>query len=129
MLTGYIIDDKPVLPVIVGWNLNMQEFLALVDTGFTGELKVSPEAAEELGLVVTDVRTVSQADGKPTVWGSGLAYVSLEGTKRQVSVLIGPGQPIIGVRLLKNFGYILTMNFSAENFYLKRIEESLNFDV
>ena len=128
MLTGQIIDNRPVIQVVVGWKLNVQDLLALVDTGFTGELKVSPNIAQELGLETTDVRTVSLGDGKPTVWGSGLATVSMEGVQKEVSVLIGDGPTIIGVSLLRNFGYTLTMDFQSDTFFLQKKSDGV-FDV
>lgn len=120
MLNGYIKDDKPILPIEIGWSGHVQNVLALVDTGFTGELKIPPSMAEQLGIQITDTRKVVWGDGRETLIRSGFAYVSMEGTKKPVSVLIDEGTLLAGTRLFKNFGYTMTIDFPNEQFELER---------
>lgn len=103
----------------------MQELIALVDTGFTGELKVSPQTAQELGLEITHTQTIALGDGSSVIWSAALPYVSIEHKKLEVSVLIAQGPTIIGVSLLKNFGYTLTLNFPEDMFVLQSKETGL----
>lgn len=121
MLSGHIKNNQPIIPVTVAWKLNLQEIVALVDTGFTGELKVSKATAKALGLEVFAVRYIALGDGHLVQWETSLAFVSLEGIMKSVSVLIGDGQEIIGVSLLRNFGYSLIMDFEANSFVLQKI--------
>ena len=120
MLTGHIKDDRPVISIIVGSQLGVQELFALVDTGFTGELKVSAKTAEELGLQITHTEKVSLATDVPVSMGAGPARLSLENETKEVSVLIGGLRSSIGVALLRSFGYILTMDFSSDEFTLRK---------
>lgn len=120
MLSGFIKDDQPIIPIVVTWKWHVQQILALVDTGFIGELKVSPETAQALGLEVTDVRKVSFGDNRTAMLQSAVTFVSMEGIKKSVTVLIGDGHEVIGVRLLRNFGYSLLMDFEADSFILKK---------
>lgn len=47
MTNGVVYNDKPLTVLAVGWTPGVQEIVVLVDTGFTGELKISPAKAEE----------------------------------------------------------------------------------
>ena len=111
MIKGIVHNNRPLIPVIVGWTLGVQELIALVDTGFTGELKVSPDTATELGLEITHAEPVSLGNDQVVNMSASLALVSMEGTKNVVNVLISQGKPIIGVSLLRKFGYTLTIDF------------------
>jgi clan AA aspartic protease len=120
MLTARIHEDRPLLPITVGWKQNVQDLIVLVDTGFTGELKVTPQFAKELGIETTDVRTINMADGRSLACPLGLAYVSLEKVQKEVSVLIVEGMPVIGVRLLRELDYILKADFPSNEFTLQK---------
>lgn len=120
MINGVVGNNKPLAPIIIGWRYGVQEVLALVDTGFTGELKVSPQQVANLGLVVTHTEPVSLGDNREVDMQCSLAVVNLEGVANVVNVLIAPGDIIIGVGLLKRFGYILNANFRIDSLSLRR---------
>jgi clan AA aspartic protease len=101
-------------------SLGVQEIIALVDTGFTGELKISPEKATELGLQTTHTEPVRLADEKTVNMRASLALVSMEGAANVVSVLIAQGMPIIGVSLLRRFGYMLNIDFKYNSLFLQK---------
>lgn len=120
MIEGVIVENKPLIRVVVGWRLGVQEIVALVDTGFTGELKISPAKATELGLQVTHTEPVSLGDERVVNMQAALAVVAMEGQTNLVDVLIGHGKPVIGVGLLKRFGYTLTVLFKRNYLVLQR---------
>lgn len=120
MINGAIINKRPLIPVTVAWRLGVQSVLALVDTGFTGELKVSPTEANNLGLQVTHTENVELADNKIVPMSCALAVVNLEGVSNVVSVLIDNGDTIVGVSLLKRFRYIMNANFPLDTLRLRR---------
>ena len=64
MVRGDIIDDKPWVKIVIAGDLGVQGLLVKVDTGFTGELKVSGEVADELGLEINYVQPTQYADGR-----------------------------------------------------------------
>src|SRR5467141_954705 len=111
MLRGIIHSNMPLISVIVAWKAGVQEHVALVDTGFTGELKLSEEKAIELGLDLTHAEPVTLGDNKTVQMPASIALVSMEGIRYVVNVLIAPGETIIGVGLLKKFQYILNIDF------------------
>jgi clan AA aspartic protease len=120
MMHGMIYKNQPLIPIVIGWRFGAQEFIALIDTGFTGELKVSPETAEQLGLVISHTESVSLGNDEVVSMSASLAAVSMEGVMKTVSVLVSRGMPIVGVSFLKKFGYTLTLDFNLDTLSLQR---------
>lgn len=119
MIKGIIHNNRPLIRLTVGWKLGVQEIIALVDTGFTGELKISSEKASELGLQTTHTERVILADENEVYMQGSLAVVSLEGIANVVNVLISKGIPIIGMNFLRRYGYILNMNVKQDSLILQ----------
>lgn len=94
--------------------------VALVDTGFTGELKIPPDKVLQFGLEVTHTQPVSLADEQIINMSASLAYVSMEGVPNIVGVLISEGIPIVGVGLLKKFGYTLNIDCKYDTLFLQK---------
>ena len=120
MIRGTIHNNRPFISLIAGWRLGVQETVALVDTGFTGELKISPEKALELGLQITHAERVTLADEKTVYMQASLALVSMEGVRNVVNVLVSKGTTIIGVGLLRRFGYALNMDVKYNSLLLQK---------
>ena len=120
MIRGTIHNNRPFISLIVGWRLGVQETVALVDTGFTGELKISSVKALELGLQITHAEPVTLADEKIVTMQASLALVSMEGVMNVVNVLVSQGIPIIGVGLLRRFGYALNMDVKYNSLILQK---------
>ena len=120
MIKGIIDNNKPLIPLVVGWRLGVQEIVALVDTGFTGELKISPEKFLEFGLEITHAEPVTLADESTVYMRASLALVSMEGVANVVNVLVAQGTPIIGVGLLRRFGYALNMDVRYNSLVLQK---------
>lgn len=120
MIRGIVHNNRPFISLIIGWQLGVQEIVALVDTGFTGELKIPEEKTSELGLILTHTEPVRLADESLVNMPASLALVSMEGIVNVANVLISKGLPVIGVGLLKRFGYILNINFKYNTLTLQR---------
>lgn len=112
--------NRPLIPLVVGWNRGVQEIVALIDTGFSGELKVPSKMIGELGLEITHAQPVLLADGTNTIMRASLAFVAMEGDTREVDVLIAEGPPVIGGGLLKLFGYKLVVDYKGDSVSLER---------
>ena len=123
MLTGYIQDDKPLIPIDIGLGQNIQRLPALVDTGFTGELKIPENIARDANASITEVKNLYFANGEAIPHGVGRVHVDIERIQKEVNVFIGNGPVLIGVKLLRNFGYTLKMDFIGNVFYLERAED------
>ena len=120
MVVGAVRKNRPLINLVIGWGLKTKEVLALVDTGFTGELKLSAKEAIDLGIASTHLKFVQLANGEKSQMYAGLAMVSMEGVENMVSALISGGMPIIGVGLLKRFGYNLNIDFKKDFLVLQK---------
>lgn len=121
MIKGHIRqDNRPAVPLVVGGRLGTQEVIAIIDTGFTGELKLPLDMSRGLGLGVTHTQTVLLANEGVTQVPSALAFVTMEGVSRDIDVLITKGQPIVGVNLLRKFGYSLFVDYTSGEVNLKK---------
>ena len=114
-------DDRPYVKIVIGWRQGVQELLVLVDTGFNGELKMPEKTMSELGLTVTHVTSVMLADGTGKNMPASLAFVSLEDAMQEVNVIISESIPTIGVKLLKEFRYKLTVDFNSRTVFLEKM--------
>lgn len=120
MIKGIVYKNRPFIPIIIGWRLGVQEIVALVDTGFTGELKIPEDKSSELGLILTHTERIRLADENVVNIPASLALVSMEGVTNMVTVLISKGMPIVGVGLLKRFGYTLNIDFKYNSLTLQK---------
>lgn len=113
-------DSRPAISLFVGWDLGVRDIIAIVDTGFSGELKVPPRMIEELGLNITHAQPVLLATEEITQVPAALAFVAMDGTTEEVDVLITEGMPVVGVGLLKRFGFKLTIDFKDNTVLLEK---------
>lgn len=120
MVRGIVHKNRPVIKLLIGWGLKAQRIIVLVDTGFTGELKLSSKEAMELGIVPTHMERIQLADGKSINMFAGLASVTMEGVENDVDVFISGGIPIIGIGLLRRFGYNLNIDFKKDIILLQK---------
>ncbi len=120
MVKGIVRKNRPLINLVVGWGLKAKEVAVLVDTGFTGELKLSPKEVLDLGLEMTHMESITLANEKTVNMFAGLASVSMEGIKNNVNVLVSGGMPTIGVGLLKRFGYNLNIDFKNDLLVLQK---------
>ena len=123
MIQGTIAQNRPTILLTVGWNNAVQQILAVVDTGFTGELKIPPITASELDLTVSHAESVRVADGRRSTMCACLLYVSLEGTLRTVSALVAPGDVMLGIGFFRKFGYNLDIDFEKNIVTLFKLAE------
>lgn len=124
MVSGEIINNRPLVAVTVAWKASVQRLVVLIDTGFTGELKLSEDVAKDLGLEITHTESVQLGNGKNEFMPASLALVDLEGTSKLVEVLISPGDTVAGVGLFKKFKYRMTMDFHLKTLQLEKTKTS-----
>ena len=99
-----------------------EEFLALIDTGFNGELMMGVDAARETGVVFDEkLATVEYASGEVREVFEGRLEIHWLGRRHRVSVLVSDSIPpprtdapvaMIGTRLLRP--HLLFIDFGAE---------------
>ena len=95
----------PFVRVVVGWGQSVQAPFVVLDTGFTGDLQVTPKIARELGLQVVGVTKSRIANGQIVDVPTALALASMEGAVNYIQVLISESMPLAGISFLSKFGY------------------------
>lgn len=120
MVKGLVYKNRPIIKLTIAKGLKAQKVVALVDTGFTGELKISSKEAMDLEIIPDHFNRVELADGKTIIMFAGLAEVSMENVKNSVEVLISNGIPTIGVGLLRIFNYNLNIDFKNDFLTLQK---------
>jgi clan AA aspartic protease len=85
----YASDGKPVY------------FSAVIDTGFTAFLTLSPKLAKHLGFTALAKTNVVLADGSESVMSMCPVTVEWHGVKRKITLLVSAGGSLIGMALLK----------------------------
>lgn len=105
MVRGEFYEDIPLVKIIVAWGQAVQTPYFILDTGFTGDLQVTPKIAKELGLRVTGVTQARIANGDVINVPVALALASMEGATNYINVLISESMPLAGISFLTKFGY------------------------
>ncbi|MES2023389.1 MAG: hypothetical protein V4439_01775 [Patescibacteria group bacterium] len=108
MVTGKFDDLKhplPYVPTVILWGQSVQTPYFVVDTGFTGDLVVTPKIAQELGLKIDGIEKVENANGGIVVLQTASAIAYMEGQELLVTVLISNNRPLMGISFMEKFKY------------------------
>jgi len=88
MITGIFIENVPLIQTVVAWKEAVQKTFCVLDTGFTGDLQVTPKMAKELNLEITGVIKAQIANGDTVDVPVALAKSAMEGKISYIQVLI-----------------------------------------
>ncbi len=111
MITGAFAENSlPYVPIDVLWEDVVQSVLMVLDTGFTGDIKITPEIAQELNLTNFNIVSIKTGDGKVVDLPSYSAIASIPNTKLFVDVIVSEGVPLLGIGFLKKFGCKATVD-------------------
>ena len=105
MISGVFVENIPLIKVVVAWGQSVQAPFVVLDTGFTGDLQVTPKIAMELGLKVVGVTKTQIANGQIIKVPVALAIASMEGASNYIQVLISDSFPLAGISFLTKFNY------------------------
>ena len=110
MITGQVTSDREAVVAIEIFNAADEpiELAAILDTGFTAHLTLSPVQITQLGLVQVHTATVVLGDGSETNVPVYRGEVQWHGQKRLVYVHGTDGGALVGMSLL--YGSLLTMH-------------------
>lgn len=111
MVEGSFVDsDKPMVPAVIAWDRSVQTPFFILDTGFTGDLMVTPEVAKDLGLNVDGVTSAKLAGNKIVNLPTATAIAVMEGQQLYVTVFISEGWPLLGISFMQKFNYTATID-------------------
>ncbi len=122
MIKGYFDGSVPLINILVVWGQATQAPSVVLDTGFTGDLQVTPQLARELGLNAGSVTKMKVADGRVIDVPMAFAFVSMEGVKKYVQVLISEGSTLVGISLLSSFQYKAIVDCRYKTVVLEKSE-------
>ena len=102
MISGRIADLRLAwVPVsIQSGSGSWQTLLAIIDTGFTGELALPERHVRQLGLELNDDSSIIPATGESLRVLAGNVQIMWPGRQRQVRVVQAGTHPLLGMRLL-----------------------------
>lgn len=121
MVKGEFVENAPWIKIIVAWGHSVQTPLFILDTGFTGDLQVTPKIAKELGLQVTGVTKTQIANGDVIDMPVALAFASMEGAVNYIEVLISNSAPLAGISFLSKFNYKAIIDCKYKTVALERM--------
>lgn len=121
MLSGVFVENTPFIKVVVAWGRSVQAPFVVLDTGFTGDLQVTPKIARELGLQVVGVTKTQIANGQIVEIPVALAISAMEGAVNYIQVLISESMPLAGISFLSKFGYKTTIDCKYRTVALERM--------
>ncbi len=111
----------PFIRVVLGWGRSVQAPFVILDTGFTGDLQVTPKIARELGLIPSGVTPVRLANNQVINTPTALAVAAMEGVVNYVQVLISESVPLMGISFLSKFSYKAIVNCKYKTVDLERV--------
>jgi len=120
MITGVFDENTPLFNVVVAWGRAVQSQFVVLDTGFTGDLQVTPQMAKDLGLAVASVTRMKDANGEVKEKPTALAFATMEGETETIDVLISESDPLAGISFLSKFGYKATVDCKYRTVQLEK---------
>lgn len=120
MITGVFVENTPFVRIAIGWGRSVQTPLVILDTGFTGDLQVTPLMAQELGLEVVGVTEARIASGEVIRVPVALALAAMEGMTQTIQVIISESMPLIGIGFLAAFEYRAILDCKDKTVVLER---------
>jgi clan AA aspartic protease len=102
-----------------------QEVEAVIDTGYTASLTLSPSLVQVLGLRWQTVDRVRLADGSICVFDVYEAKVIWDGKVRQILVDEADADPLVGMRLLKGHEWKMQVRYRGQ-VTIKRLPRKSN---
>ena len=120
MVKGVFVENIPFISVVVGWGRSVQSSFFILDTGFTGDLQITPKIAQELGLKIVGVTKTRVANGQTIQVPVALAIASMEDAVNYVQVMISESMPLAGISFLTKFGYKAIVDCKYRNVILEK---------
>jgi len=121
MVQGVFYENIPLINIVVAWGQSVQAPYVVLDTGFTGDLQVTPKIAKELGLQVTGVTPTRIANGDIIQSPTALAIASMEGVVNYIQVLISESMPLAGISFLSKFNYKAVVDCKYRTVVLEKV--------
>lgn len=121
MVHGSFLTDRDLptiqVPIAFGQTVLLPTFI--LDTGFSGEIKVDEQTASELGIIAQGVGYIDNANGQRISAKFSPGYAELEGKKKLISIIIADGPHLAGIGLFSLFGYKVVVDCKNKTAHLE----------
>jgi predicted aspartyl protease len=93
----------------------------VIDTGFTGDLKIDLKTAAELGIEYEklDVTSIGNANGQLIPAGFTNGFSELQNRKKSIEIIVADGPHLLGINFLATFGYKAVVDCKNWECYLE----------
>jgi predicted aspartyl protease len=107
MIEGSFLDFHPLptVKVLVKFDETVVYSQFVLDTGFSGDLKVDPQTAAGLGIENLGTKYIHNANGQRVLVGFAYGFAELENKKKSVEIIVADGPHLLGIGFLAVFGY------------------------
>lgn len=78
MVQGQFLESMPFIQIDLAWAHGVQAPFVVLDTGFSGDVQITSQMAEELGLTVSGVTKTTIANGDMVNLPTALAVANME---------------------------------------------------
>ncbi len=119
MITGTFVGDTPFIRVTVQGKDNSQSPYFILDTGFTGDLQITPQIASDLELKFDSEISARIADGSIIDVPVTYANAEMEGMVNGVEIFVSHSMLLAGISFLRKFGYTATIDCVRETVRLQ----------
>jgi predicted aspartyl protease len=117
---SFLPDEKlPTIPVTVVFGQAVLSLDFILDTGFSGDLKISERTANDLGIVAQTATYIVNASGESVPVGVAQGYAEMEGRKAPITINITNGPYLAGIGLFSVFGYKAVVDCKNRSAYLE----------
>jgi predicted aspartyl protease len=123
MIYGYFSTDAnlPYVHISVVFAGTTVDSAFVIDTGFSGDLKINGDTANELGIIEADGTDFVNANGEVVSAGFVNGYAEMEGRKASIKIIIVNGSQLAGMSLFSAFGYEIVVNCKSRTARLERV--------
>ncbi len=95
----------PMIPAVISWDGGVQTPFFVLDTGFTGDIAVTEQMANDLGLKFDSVSPMQTATGKIEYMSTATAFATMEGETLYITAILVKGKPLLGISFMQKFNY------------------------
>lgn len=124
MIYGHFSDETNLPYVHVGVvleSLDVFQLESVLDTGFSGNVKMNTQIAIDLGIVFSHNTEFITANGEVVTTEAAYGFVEMEGRKVHVKIAIADGVSLAGCGLFSVFGYRAVVDYKNRTAYLERV--------
>lgn len=123
MVHGYFLHgiNLPYVEVSIFSGKKISRSAFVLDTGFSGDIKIDERMADEFGIIPVDEVDTINANGERVRVGFANGYAEMEDRKILVDILIFGGPPLAGMGLFWLFSYKVVVDPKNRTAHLESV--------